>query len=142
MAFQPFVARAHQAHTRIETDFSGYFAYRAGGGAGFPLGIAIVEGDMIITDNASGVDAIKPGDRISAIADVSVAELLPRLNEILMRVVDLGTVERRNHLAALHTLARSGHVQPFDSSADPCSDRSKASFVIVDATEQPPLNLS
>jgi len=34
MAFQKFVALAHQAHTRVESDYSGYFAYPAAGGAG------------------------------------------------------------------------------------------------------------
>ncbi len=66
--------------------------------------------------------------------------MLPRLNEILMRVVDLGTVERRNHLAAFHPFARRRYVQAFDSPADPSGDRPQASLVVVDATEQPPFD--
>ncbi len=79
MAFQEFVALAHQAHTRIESDYSGYRAYRAAGGAGFPLGIAVEDGQMTVTGNFSGVPEIQPGDRIRAIDGVPISELLPRL---------------------------------------------------------------
>lgn len=79
MAFQQFVALAHQSHTRIESDYSGYFAYRAAGGSGFPLSIVIDETQMIIAENLSGIDRIKPGDRIRAINGKPVSELLPRL---------------------------------------------------------------
>ncbi len=79
MAFQKFVALAHQAHTRIESDYSGYFAYRAAGGAGFPLEVAVVDDQLIITENLSGIAEILPGDRISAIGGIPVSDLLPRL---------------------------------------------------------------
>jgi len=79
MAFQPFVALAHQAHTRIESDYSGYRAYRAAGGAGFPLGIAVEDDRMVVTDNYSGVPEIRRGDIIQAIDGIPVSDLLPRL---------------------------------------------------------------
>ncbi len=79
MAFQEFVALAHQAHTRIESDYSGYRAYRAAGGAGFPLGIAVEEDQLIVTGNFSGVAEIQRGDSIRAIDGVPISILLPRL---------------------------------------------------------------
>lgn len=79
MAFQKFVALAHQAHTRIESDYSGYFAYREAGGAGFPLGIVVEDEQLVIAENHSGIARMMPGDRISAINGVSMSELLPRL---------------------------------------------------------------
>lgn len=79
MAFQPFVALAHQAHTRIESDYSGYRAYRAAGGAGFPLAIAVEDDQLLVTGNFSGIPEIQPGDRIRAINGVKVSDLLPRL---------------------------------------------------------------
>ena len=79
MAFQRFAALARQSHTRIESDYSGYFAYRAGGGAGFPLEIAVAQGRLTVTGNSSGVAEIRPGDRITAINGRGVTDLLPRL---------------------------------------------------------------
>lgn len=79
MAFQKFVALAHQAHTRVESDYSGYFAYRGAGGAGFPLDIAVVDDQLIITKNRSGISRMLPGDRIRAVNGVQTTELLPRL---------------------------------------------------------------
>ena len=79
MAFQKFVALAHQAHTRIESDYSGYFAYRAAGGAGFPLAIAVEADQLMITENLSGIAEIQPGDRIVAINGKPASDLLPRL---------------------------------------------------------------
>jgi len=79
MAFQRFVALARQSHARIESDYSGYFAYRATGGAGFPLSIAVEDDQLIVTANHSGASGIRPGDRISAIDDEPVSDLLPRL---------------------------------------------------------------
>jgi C-terminal processing protease CtpA/Prc len=81
MAFQPFVALAHQAHTRVESDYSGYFAYRQAGGAGFPLGISVENNQLIVTTNSSGISEIKPGDRIAAINGHKVSGLLPCLIE-------------------------------------------------------------
>lgn len=78
MAFQQFVALAHQAHTRIESDYSDYRAYRAAGGAGFPLGIAVEEDQLIVTGNFSGVTEIRRGDSIRAIDGVPISNLLPR----------------------------------------------------------------
>lgn len=79
MAFQPFAALAHQAHTLVESDFSGFFAYLGEGGTMFPLDVAVEEGQMLVTANASGVIEIVPGDRIAAINGEKVADLLPRL---------------------------------------------------------------
>lgn len=79
MAFQKFVALAHQAHTRVESDYSGYFAYRDAGGAGFPLSIAVERDQLIITENRSGEPGILPGDRIIAINGEPASDLLPRL---------------------------------------------------------------
>ena len=79
VAFQQFVALADQAHTKVESDFSGYFAHLAEGGAMFPLDVAVWEGQLIVTGNASGVAEIVPGDRIMAIESKEVADLLPRL---------------------------------------------------------------
>jgi len=79
MAFQKFVALAHQAHTRIESDYSGYFAYRAAGGAGFPLSIAVENNQLLITENLSGLTRIQRGESISTINGQSVSDLLPRL---------------------------------------------------------------
>ena len=79
MAFQKFAALAHQAHTRVESDFSGFFAYLAEGGTAFPLDVAVEEGQLLVTGNSSGVIEIVPGDRIAAIGGEPVSELLPRL---------------------------------------------------------------
>lgn len=79
MTFQKFVALAHQAHTRIESDYSGYFAYRAAGGAGFLLSIAVEDDQLIITENHSDVSEILPGDRVSAINGEPASDLLQRL---------------------------------------------------------------
>jgi len=79
--FKRFVARIHQAHARIESDYSGYLAYRASGGAGFPLSIEVVNNRLVVTRNNSSSDRIKPGDIITVIGRKSVPELLPRLTE-------------------------------------------------------------
>ncbi|MDJ0941532.1 MAG: S41 family peptidase [Woeseiaceae bacterium] len=79
VAFQQFVALARQAHTRVESDFSGFFAHLAKGGTVFPLDVAVHEGQLLVTGNASGVREIEAGDRITAIGDEPVADLLPRL---------------------------------------------------------------
>ncbi|MEJ2256513.1 MAG: hypothetical protein P8X98_05815 [Woeseiaceae bacterium] len=79
MGFQPFVALAHQSHTRIESDYSGYIAYRAAGGAGFPLAVAAGSERLTVTENFSGTSEIRPGDRIVAINGTEVADLLPRM---------------------------------------------------------------
>lgn len=79
MAFQPFVALAHQAHTRVESDFSGFFAYLAEGGALFPLDVLVEDGQLLVSGNSSGVPEILPGDRITAIDGQPVPALLPRL---------------------------------------------------------------
>ena len=50
-------------------------------------------------------------------------ELLSRLNQVLMRGVHLRAVEGRDHLSALHPLARRAHVQAVYSSPDPSGDR-------------------
>ena len=79
VAFQQFVALAHQAHTRIESDFSAFFTHLAEGGTMFPLDVAVEEGQLLVTANTSGVTEIVPGDRIDAIGGEQVADLLPRL---------------------------------------------------------------
>ena len=79
MSFQQFVALADQSHTRIESDFSGFFAHIASGGLVFPLDIAVENGQMLVTGNASSVQDIQPGDRITAIGEEKVTDLLPRL---------------------------------------------------------------
>ncbi len=81
MSFQPFVALAHQAHARIESDYAGYRAYRSTGGSGFPLEIAVVNDQLIVTKNSSGITEILPGDRITAINGEQMISLLPRLIE-------------------------------------------------------------
>jgi hypothetical protein len=79
MEFQQFVALARQAHTRVESDYSGYNAYRAAGGAGFPLSIAVDDDRLLVTENFSGTPEIMPGDTISAINGEPISDLLPRL---------------------------------------------------------------
>jgi hypothetical protein len=79
MAFQQFVALAHQSHTRVESDYSGFFAHLAEVGTVFPLDVAVEEGQLLVTGNASGVIKIVPGERITAIGGEQVADLLPRL---------------------------------------------------------------
>lgn len=79
MAFQKFAALAHQAHTRVESDFSGFFAHLAEGGTAFPLDVAVEEGQLLVTGNSSGVIEIVPGDRVAAIGGEQVSDLLPRL---------------------------------------------------------------
>ena len=79
MAFQQFAALAHQAHTRVESDFSGFFAYLAEGGSIFPLDVAVDEGQLLVAANSSSVVEIVPGDRIAAIGGEQVPDLLPRL---------------------------------------------------------------
>ena len=77
--FQQSVALARQSHTRVESDFSGFFAYLSSGGTVFPLSVAVEQGQLTVTDNSSSVTEILPGDRIMAIGDEPIAELLPRL---------------------------------------------------------------
>ena len=79
VAFQQFAALARQAHTRVESDFSGFFAYLGEGGTMFPLDVAVEDGQLLVTGNSSGVIEIVPGDRITAISGEPVADLLPRL---------------------------------------------------------------
>lgn len=79
VAFQQFAALARQAHTRVESDFSGFFAHLAGGGTVFPLDVAVEEGNLLVTGNSSSVAEIGPGDRIVAIGGEQVVDLLPRL---------------------------------------------------------------
>jgi hypothetical protein len=79
VVFQQFVALAHQAHTRVESDFSGFFVYLAEGGSIFPLEVVVDEGQLIVAGNDSGVFEIVPGDRIVAIGGEQVPDLLPRL---------------------------------------------------------------
>lgn len=79
MAFQQFVALAHQSHARVESDYSGFFAYLAEGNTAFPLDIAVVGDRLLVTGNSSGVTEIVPGDRVSAIGGEQVSDLLPRL---------------------------------------------------------------
>lgn len=79
MAFQQFVALAHQSHTRVESDYAGFFAFLAEGNTVFPLDIAVEEGQLLVTGNFSGVTEIVPGDRIIAISGNQVSDLLPRL---------------------------------------------------------------
>ena len=79
VAFQQFVALADQAHTRVESDFSGFFAHLAEGGTMFPLDVTVQHGQLFVTGNATGVTEIVPGDRIAAIGGEEVADLLPRL---------------------------------------------------------------
>lgn len=79
VAFQQFAALARQAHTRVESDFSGFFAYLAEGGTMFPLDVAVEEGQLLVTGNSSSAPEIVPGDRITAIGGEPAAELLPRL---------------------------------------------------------------
>jgi hypothetical protein len=93
MAFQPFVALAHQAHTRIETDFSGYFAYRQAGGAGFPLSIAVEKNHLVVTTNSSGISAIQPGDRIVAINGQNVSDVLLETYIPLVAWLELGSAD-------------------------------------------------
>ncbi len=79
MAFQQFAALAHQAHTRVESDFAGFFAHLDDGGTRFPPDVAVEEGQLRVTGNASGISDIAPGDRIIAIGGEQVTDLLPRL---------------------------------------------------------------
>jgi hypothetical protein len=79
MLFQQFVALANQSHTNVESDYSAFFAHLAEGGTVFPLDIAVDEGQLLVTGNASGVSKIIPGDRITAIDGEQVSRVLPRL---------------------------------------------------------------
>lgn len=77
--FQQFAALAYQAHTRVESDYSEFFAYLGKGGAAFPLGVMVEDGQLLVTGNSSGVIEILPGDSISAINRQKMKDLLPRL---------------------------------------------------------------
>lgn len=77
--FQKLAALARQAHTRVESDLSGFFAHLADGGTAFPLDVAVQEGQLLVTGNSSSVTEIARGDRILAIDGEAVTDLLPRL---------------------------------------------------------------
>ncbi len=79
MAFQQFAALAKQAHTLVESDFSGFFAHLEEGGSIFPLDVAVEGGRLLVTENYIGELKIVPGDRITEIGGQPVADLLPRL---------------------------------------------------------------
>lgn len=79
MLFQRFVSLAHQSHTRVESDYAGFFAYLEDGGTAFPFRVAMDGEEFLVAENRSGIESIRPGDRILAIGGESVDALLPRL---------------------------------------------------------------
>ena len=135
MAFQKFVALAHQAHTRVESDYSGYFAYRAAGGAGFPLDIAVVDGQMIITKNLSGMARLQPGDTITAVNGVQMSELLPRLTAHLSAETPEFAYVLLEPYMPLVIWLELGDVKAYSVSVDH-ADGSKGAYEISTATDE------
>lgn len=137
MAFQQFVALAHQAHTRIESDYSGYFAYRAAGGPGFPLSMVIEDNQMTIAENFSGIERMKPGDRIRAINGKPVSELLPRLiSHISAETPEFAYVLLETYMPLVIWL-ELGTAEAYSVSVEH-ADGSKEIYVISEASDETP----
>jgi C-terminal processing protease CtpA/Prc len=77
--FQDFVAYGNVAHASIAFPADDFEAYRAGGGAVFPLFVRIVHGAARVSTNYSGLDAIAVGDEIVALDGHPFATWVPRL---------------------------------------------------------------
>lgn len=64
IAFQRFAAVARMGHTRVDTPYDAWGAYRKAGGLGFPLDVRIVRGRMYVAADRSGGAGIGLGDEI------------------------------------------------------------------------------
>lgn len=76
--FELFAAAVRMGHTRIDSPTADWNAYRRGGGRGFPLQIRIADERVYVAENLSGLDALKPGDEITALNGKSMAYWLER----------------------------------------------------------------
>jgi C-terminal processing protease CtpA/Prc len=80
---QRFVAAGHVAHARIDTNYKAFRNYLAAGGKAFPLNIRVVGGTVYLTDNGSGLAALRRGDEIVALDGNPVATWLDRASRNL-----------------------------------------------------------
>lgn len=64
IAFQRFAAVARMGHTRVDTPYDAWGAYRKAGGLGFPLDVRIIDGRMYVAADRSELSEIAPGDEI------------------------------------------------------------------------------
>lgn len=64
IAFQRFAAVARMGHTRVDTPYDAWGAYRQAGGLGFPLDVRIIKSRMYVAANRSGLADMALGDEI------------------------------------------------------------------------------
>jgi hypothetical protein len=76
--FQRWAALARLGHARVDPPFDAWGAYRAAGGRGFPLDVRIVKGRVFVAADRSGLDAVRPGDEITALAGEPMSRWLKR----------------------------------------------------------------
>jgi hypothetical protein len=76
--FELFAARVRMGHTRLTSPMPDWQRYRAGAGKGFPLRIRIVSGRSYVSENLSGVAAIKRGDEILELNGIPMRQWLAR----------------------------------------------------------------
>lgn len=86
--FQRFVAFGRVAHARIDTAYGAWRAYLDAGGAAFPLNLRVVGGRAFVVANASGLDSIAVGDRVTALDGRPVGEWLARARRNLSADTD------------------------------------------------------
>ncbi|MEO7433576.1 MAG: S41 family peptidase [Dokdonella sp.] len=81
--FQLFVAYGNVAHAHIDLPLDAYLAYRDAGGLKFPLSLRVHADAVFVTMNLSGVDAVSPGDRLTAVDGEPVDRWLARLERLI-----------------------------------------------------------
>jgi hypothetical protein len=74
--FELFAADVRMGHTRVDSPTADWNTYRKSGGKGFPLQIRIVDERVYVAENLSGLDAVRPGDEITALNGKTMAHWL------------------------------------------------------------------
>jgi hypothetical protein len=76
--FELFAADVRMGHTRVDSPTADWNAYRKNGGKGFPVQIRIADKRVYVAQNLSGLDAVNPGDEITALNGQTMAQWLKR----------------------------------------------------------------
>lgn len=76
--FQLFAAAVRMGHTRVESPASDWRQFRSAGGKGFPLRIRVLDRHVYVTENLSGLEAIRPGDELKSLNGEALTRWLDR----------------------------------------------------------------
>lgn len=82
-AFQRFMAFGRIAHARMDEPDTAFEAYRAAGGAAFPLQLRVVQGRVYVAANLSGLSAVLPGDELLSLDGRPVPQVLRAFGRFL-----------------------------------------------------------